>query len=239
VPRSLVSSGLSTEAMPGGLVETNGTVQGTSFAAPHVSAAAALLFAVRPSLRNDQVIAILKETARDIAPPEGSPGTRVGRDALTGHGLLDVGAAVARALSAEPPPTADHRSEPNDVPEQAGAGLSLPASQLTATVDRYEDPSDFFRIRLEAGARITLQLDSATADDLELVVWPAATAKRKPARRDPAAISQGEGSNEELPYTAVATGVHLVQVLAHKGGGAYTLSVTSDDVPERALVGRP
>ena len=238
MPRSLVSSGLSSEAVQGGLVEADGTVQGTSFAAPHVSAAAALLFAVRPSLRNDQVIAILKETARDIAPPEGSPGTKIGRDALTGNGLLDVDAAVTRALSTEPPPTADHRSEPNDVPEKAGWGLTLPASQLTATIDRYEDPADYFRIRLAAGERITLQLDSQ-AQDLELLVWPAGTAQRKASERDPVAISQTEGSDEELPFEAETAGVYFVEVLARKGGGEYSLSVTADDAPDRTLVGRP
>ena len=40
--------------------------EGTSFAAPQVSAAAAVLLAVRPNLRPEQVTALLTETARDV-----------------------------------------------------------------------------------------------------------------------------------------------------------------------------
>jgi serine protease len=64
--------------------------EGTSFAAPHVTAAAALLIATKrlgAHPKPAQIKARLKATARDL----GAPGT----DSHYGAGLLDVGAALA------------------------------------------------------------------------------------------------------------------------------------------------
>src|SRR5205085_7625027 len=44
---------------------------GTSFAAPQVTAAAALLLALKPSLRPDQVANILERTANDVDASDG------------------------------------------------------------------------------------------------------------------------------------------------------------------------
>lgn len=59
---------------------------GTSFAAPHVSGAAALVWQMFPFFSADQVRQTLLGTAWDIGVP--------GVDALYGYGLLDVGKAV-------------------------------------------------------------------------------------------------------------------------------------------------
>jgi subtilisin family serine protease len=59
---------------------------GTSFAAPAVAAAAALVFDVNPALNPHQVKAILQRTAQPL-------GDRL----LFGHGMLDVAAAVQEA----------------------------------------------------------------------------------------------------------------------------------------------
>jgi serine protease len=64
--------------------------EGTSFATPHVTAAAALLIATKrlgAHPKPAQIKARLKATARDLGP--------VGNDAHYGAGLLDVGAALA------------------------------------------------------------------------------------------------------------------------------------------------
>ncbi|MEA2457421.1 MAG: serine protease, partial [Thermoleophilaceae bacterium] len=64
--------------------------EGTSFATPHVSAAAALLIATKrlgPHPTPAAIKARLKATARDLGP--------VGTDSHYGAGLLDVGAALA------------------------------------------------------------------------------------------------------------------------------------------------
>jgi len=66
--------------------------EGTSMAAPHVSATAALVIASRvlgPDPTPEQLIARLKGTSRDLGAP--------GADARYGAGLLDAGAATASA----------------------------------------------------------------------------------------------------------------------------------------------
>jgi subtilisin family serine protease len=58
---------------------------GTSYAAPHVSGALAVLRADRPSLTFEEAGRLLRETARDLGPP--------GWDAATGWGCVDLAAA--------------------------------------------------------------------------------------------------------------------------------------------------
>ena len=63
---------------------------GTSAAAPHAAAVAALVKSARPSLTNHQIYSILTSTALDIRAP--------GVDNDSGHGLAMARAAVAKAL---------------------------------------------------------------------------------------------------------------------------------------------
>jgi hypothetical protein len=72
-----------------------GVLQGTSFAAPLVSAAAAVMLRAAPGLSAEAVGLLLAETARDVAPP--------GPDARTGAGALDAAAALAAAQAAPKP----------------------------------------------------------------------------------------------------------------------------------------
>lgn len=66
-----------------------GVASGTSFAAPHASGVAALLFSARPDLSAWDVLEILMRSARDLGKP--------GFDPDYGYGLLDAGAALALA----------------------------------------------------------------------------------------------------------------------------------------------
>ena len=87
-------------ALPGSEHGVYGYASGTSFAAPQVAGAAALVWAANPSLTRDQVAWILKRTA-----------TGDGRwSKKLGYGVLDVGRAVTTALNGgtiAPPPRAD------------------------------------------------------------------------------------------------------------------------------------
>jgi subtilisin family serine protease len=65
---------------------------GTSAAAPHAAAAAALVWSARPSLTANQVLNALRTTARDIET--------AGRDVLSGSGLIDTNAAIQSVLPA-------------------------------------------------------------------------------------------------------------------------------------------
>lgn len=73
--------------LPGSLAGSYGYGSGTSFAAPQVAGAAALVWAANPSLRADEVASVLEQTASSAAD----------WSAELGYGVLDVAAAVARA----------------------------------------------------------------------------------------------------------------------------------------------
>ncbi|TDC37786.1 type VII secretion-associated serine protease mycosin [Micromonospora sp. 15K316] len=99
-------------ARPGGYWR----VQGTSFAAPLVSATAALVRSRYPQMSAGDVVNRLMSTARDLGP--------TGRDDRFGFGLVDPVAA----LSADVPPVAGNPLDDNDSPGVAGFG---PAPGLT------------------------------------------------------------------------------------------------------------
>jgi len=87
-------------ALPGSTHGIFGFASGTSFAAPQVAGAAALVWAANPTLTRDQVAWILKRTAS---------GNGAWKRSL-GYGVLDVGRAVATAVNGGelvPPARAD------------------------------------------------------------------------------------------------------------------------------------
>jgi serine protease len=64
---------------------------GTSMAAPHVTAAAALVLQANPRLTSAQLAAVLTSTASDLG--------NQGYDNTFGYGLVDAKAAVQKALA--------------------------------------------------------------------------------------------------------------------------------------------
>ena len=128
-------------------------VEGTSFAAPIVSGAAAWVWTARPNLHVTQLFDLIRYSARDV-------GAR-GFDQSTGFGILDIPNALATA-----PPPIDPQ-EPNDDVDQVRANglfreaappLTQPGrgrSTLRARVDATEDPEDVYRVWVPAGRRVT------------------------------------------------------------------------------------
>jgi len=70
------------------------TFSGTSASCPHVAGVAALVISANPYLTNDEVRALIQDTARDLGPS--------GWDAGFGYGLVDAAAAVSAAEAALP-----------------------------------------------------------------------------------------------------------------------------------------
>jgi len=99
---------------------------------------------------------IVTRTAVDANARDGCSICPRNRDRFSGWGVLDVTAAVARALSGGTP--ARDTLEPND---DAGAqAQTVPGEKTTirATVDYWDDQSDVYRIRLFPGQRLFASL---------------------------------------------------------------------------------
>ena len=117
-----------------------GTISGTSMAAPHVAGVVALLRQANPALTPAQIEDILEDTAHKFvfgAPYQLSPktGNDTGSSFDKGHGLVDVVAALGRALntSVAPPPAPMCSTGPSIVD---GAGdASEPAGPSEPTLD--------------------------------------------------------------------------------------------------------
>lgn len=191
--------------------------EGTSFAVPLVTAAAAVLISLRPELTPAQVGALLRGSATDIS--------RAGRDAKTGFGRLDIAAAVA-AL-AEPLPPADN-FEPND---DAGAGAFstyfAPKSNrrvLAASLDFFDDERDVYAVRLKRGQRVTVTYRAAASLDADLVIWSPGTKTVESAR--PLRQIAGLGTRARTTYRARRGGWHFVELRARRGStGDYRIAV--------------
>lgn len=197
---------------------------GTSFAAPLVSGAAAWVWTVRPELSASQLYEVMRRSARDVGPP--------GRDDGSGFGILDVPAALAY-----PAPVPDS-AEPNDDIEFVRPGglydNSIPP--LTTTTRRKasaqgrlttaDDPRDVYRVWLPRNAALTATL---TADvPLDLGLWQQGTVsvlerivgKDRLARTTTGALTFRNAGAGRFAYLAVTfpKGVR---------DAAYTLRVSS------------
>ena len=210
--------------------------QGTSFAAPQVSAAAAILLALRPTLRPEQVTAILERTAVDVDAASGCLPCAKGRDELSGWGRLDVAAALA-AID-EPPPR--DRYETND--DAGGRAFDVYGSnrRLDATVDFWDDQDDVYAVRLRKGQRMYVGLTgSQRGADLSLALWLPSTrfVDDVASLRLRAKISARPGPREYFSHRATKPGWHFVQVrMSSPGSTRYRLTIVKG-VPPRARPG--
>jgi subtilisin family serine protease len=200
--------------------------QGTSFATPQVSAAAALLFAIRPGLRPEQVTAILERTAVDLDPAAGCAACFNGRDELSGWGRLDVVAALG-ALEG-PLPLRD-RYETND--DAGGRAYDVYGlnRRLNATVDFWDDQDDVYAVRLRRGQRMYVGLTGAQRGaDLSLALWLPSTRfiESVSSLRLRAKISARSGPREYFSHRATVAGWHFVQVrMSSAGTTRYRLRI--------------
>ncbi len=160
-------------------------VDGTSFSAALVSATAAWV-ATRRSLHVTQLAELLRSSARDVGAP--------GWDADTGFGILDIPAALRRALPAVDP------LEPNDdVNQVSGGGLfkdaaasltrpGRPRASLRARLDRSEDPVDVYRVYVPARRAVRLRVVPTSNVDVELFRANASSCYYRNRRRAAALI---------------------------------------------------
>jgi subtilisin family serine protease len=119
-------------------------LSGTSFSTPLVSAAAAWVWTLRPTLDVTQIFELMRQSARDIPPP--------GFDSGSGFGIVSIPSALAAAAPAPDP------AEPNDDVDQVRPGAlfpdgrpllttpAKPSTRIAGHIDVSEDPRDLYRI---------------------------------------------------------------------------------------------
>jgi type VII secretion-associated serine protease mycosin len=100
-----------------------GSGTGTSAAAPHVSALAALLWSADPRLSKGDVRKIIMDTADDLGP--------AGRDEATGVGRLNPGRALRSIDASVRKPVTEPRIALESSPAPAEAGLTTPLRPVT------------------------------------------------------------------------------------------------------------
>ncbi len=198
---------------------------GTSFAAPQVTAAAAVLFALRPTLQPDQVINILERSATDVNASNGCKPCPLQRDAYSGWGRLDLGKAIASLDGVLP--TSD-RLEPNDDAGKNAMRLSRKVTSVKATIDFWDDQVDVYRIYLRKRQRVRLTLSGPARTNSNLLLWRPGTKHVDDLRTQHMRAAQaiGPGAIHRLAYRARSSGWFYVQVkLATQGVGTYDLSI--------------
>ena len=200
--------------------------QGTSFAAPQVSAAAAVLLSLRPTLRAEQVTEILRSTTVDLHAETGCSACAVGRDALSGWGRLDVAAAIA-ALDA-PLPLRDFYEANDDAGSRAYTVFGS-NRRIKATVDFWDDQDDVYAIRLRKNQPVYIGLTGSDKTvDLSLAFWlpEARFIESVSSLRFRARVSARTGSRQYLSYRARATGSYFIQVrMSSPGVTRYRLTI--------------
>jgi hypothetical protein len=200
-------------------------VDGTSFAAPIVTAAAAWLKTARPDLSVAQVAEVLRRSATDLGAP--------GFDRRTGFGLLNIPGALAA-----PVPTVDVLEPNDDVPQVTAAlfGRAQAAvngsrghdARLAATIDAAEDPHDVYRVVVPAARRIVVT--TASPANLRAALWGARASTVASGKSQRLAFSNRRGAAAEsvawTNRTTHATTVYLDVSAATDGvRGSYTAAI--------------
>ena len=148
-----------------------GTANGTSFSAPQVAAATAWVWTARNTLEKTQIYDLMRLSARDVAP--------AGPDARTGHGVLDIPAALTRAAPPIDP------LEPNDdidhvrargIFQAAARPLTMPGRRratYTARLHASEDPHDVYRVWVPARREVSMTIRPNA--NVDAAVWAPST----------------------------------------------------------------
>jgi hypothetical protein len=198
------------------------TFAGTSFAAPIVTAAAAWVWTMRPTLSVSQLAQVLRNSARDLGTP--------GYDPSSGYGLIDV----AAALAAPTPP--NDPNEPNDDINEVKPGplfesgqppLTTPAkpsTRIAGGLDQAEDPRDIYRIWVPANKVVHVAVESQGTAAAR--IWGPATVamgeRLKARRRDLKGPKMAGGKKGSAAYVEVLltgralTAHYLLNVTASK-----------------------
>lgn len=192
---------------------------GTSFSAPQVSAAAALLLGQDPNLTPDQVMWLLERTARDATPETGCAQCPAGRDEFTGWGELDVQAALTALTDGTPLPPPDHY-EPNDDAGPWSHALPPLPRTIQASLDYWDDDVDVYRVHLNAHTKLYARLATRTPGLVRMSLWAPGTKHVvgfSADIRDRVAVSRRVHGRPRLAYRAATGGIYYLELQLANG----------------------
>ncbi|HET9736977.1 MAG TPA: S8 family serine peptidase [Solirubrobacteraceae bacterium] len=208
---------------PDGNADGYARVDGTSFAAPIVSGAAAWLLAARPRLQAVQAADLLRETARNI-------GDR-GWDPDSGYGRIDLRAALARAA-----PPVDPGEVNDDIEWVNGRRFTRPdrllfrkrhrRRRVDASVDLWKDPADVYRIQVRARTRIRLTMTLPRRHDADLAAFSTRARTIQRARGLLGASLRGAGVTDRVTISATRRSRVVYVAVIHGGPRAEFLNAT-------------
>jgi hypothetical protein len=191
---------------------------GSSFAAPQLGAAAAIVRAARPTLTTAQLFEVLRRAGADLGV--------AGRDDDSGYGLLNVGTALGA-----PPLAKDTSPEPDDDPfwVRSKAYTKQHPFLLTKTKLRFKavgsvspakDPADVYRVSLAKRERMVVTVAAADPNALlELAIF------------DPR-VEDFDVTDDVDEWADVATGGLSDDPqleLTAKRSGTYYIAITAQD----------
>lgn len=220
-----------------------GTATGTSFASPMVAAATAWVWTVRPTLEKTQLFELMRLSARDLSPP--------GPDSRTGHGLLDIPAALTRAT-----PTVDPLEPNDDIDHVKAHGIfSTAARPLTAPGRRRasykarlhssEDPHDVYRVWVPGRRKVTATIRPNA--NVNAALWAPTTRnvmeQGKARKRDLVSSSSRPGGRTETLVVENLTrrGYYAyVDVFPGRGvrSASYRVGISARVLPSRPSIRR-
>ena len=212
--------------LPSSSKDATALVTGTSFAAPFVAGAAAVLLARNPLLTVAQVTRILEQTAQPLVGVGGA------RSDDSGFGAVDLTRALDHATDPAMAIVAEEREPDNDVAISSQL-LGSPSGSLTASVDRGDDLTDIYGIQLLAGDQLTVSVVAAGSAQLNApltaqhTVWEPGTRRITTSRPSKRWVAGPSTSPADFQVVAKKNGIYLIKVQALDGGGAYTLTWTT------------
>jgi hypothetical protein len=189
---------------------------GSSFAAPQLGAAVAIVRAARPTLTPAQLFEVVRRAGGDLGV--------AGRDDDSGYGLLNVGTALSAAPLAK-----DTSPEPDDDPfwVRSKAYAKRHPALLTRTKLRFKavgsvspakDPADVYRVSLTKRERLVVTVAAADPDALlELAIMDPRVEDFDVTDDvdEWAAVATGGLSNDpQLELTATRSGTYYIAITA-------------------------
>ncbi len=205
-------------------------LSGTSFSAPMVSAAAAMLKQLRPRLDGRRLGRLLTRSASDLGEP--------GRDPEYGEGLLNIDAATAAGR-----PPGDPMEPNDDIPWLDASLIAGKApffwkprngkrGSLTATVARDKDPADVYRVRIPPRRKLRITAAQYQGDLRLSVLKPGAKSIVDPGKRVIVASDRAFPKTEGVKVRNLRAKPRLIYVAVEIGPrqkpeyGRYKLTVS-------------